>query len=263
MDRSFLSQPAVIAASQQFVCVRLTTYENAAEAKFLEAICPTGSGRLENTVFTILSPNGKGQLSRTSRSTREAFDDAADMAKTMKRIAAWYSPKAADVSSDLPTVANVRLAINVAACDDQPLIVAIGKSAKARGQLIARLKPLAWNDEFRGRFAYAVASQSKDINDIAGAGSEDSILVVQPDRFGLKGMVLKACGAEASSEALADCLRQGIAQYSRHIETFQDHVREGRLEGVFWKTAIPVTDPMEQHARRQTQEDSMGHRGVN
>ena len=68
MDGSFLSQPKVVAAARQFVCVRLTTYENKAEAGFLKAICPTGSGELENTVFTILAPDGKRQLARASRS---------------------------------------------------------------------------------------------------------------------------------------------------------------------------------------------------
>jgi hypothetical protein len=256
MDRSFLSQPAVIEASRRFVCVRLATYENAAEAKFLEAICPTGSGRLENTVFTILSPDGKRQLSQASRSTREVFDNAGDMTRAMNRIAAWYRPKAADIIPDLPTVASVRLAINVAACDDQPLIVVIGKSARARGQLIARLKPLAWSEEFRGRFVYVTASQTKEIETIADAGVDDAVLVVQPDRFGLKGSVLTACRGKANSEDLAACLRQGIVQYSRRDETFQDHVHEGRLEGVFWQTAIPVTDPMERRARQQTKANS-------
>src|SRR5271156_4216622 len=107
MDRSFLSKPAVIAASRQFVNIRLTTYENATEAKFLKTICPTGSGQLENTVFAILAPDGKRQLTRASRSPREAFDDAADMARAMNRIAAWYRPKNAGSVPDLPTVANV------------------------------------------------------------------------------------------------------------------------------------------------------------
>ena len=67
MDRSFLSQPEVITAARKFVCVRLATYESAAEGQFLASICPTGSGELENTVFAILSPDGKQKLARVSR----------------------------------------------------------------------------------------------------------------------------------------------------------------------------------------------------
>src|SRR5262245_48653173 len=95
MDRSFLSQPEVIAAARQFVCVRLATYEDATEAELLKSICPTGSGELENTVFAILSPDGQRQLVRGARSAREAFDDARHMAQTMSRIAGWYKVKPA------------------------------------------------------------------------------------------------------------------------------------------------------------------------
>lgn len=256
MDRSFLTKPAVIAASRQFVCIRLTTYENAAEAKYLESICPTGSGQLENTVFTILAPDGKRQLSRATRSAGQAFDDASDMAQTMNRIAAWYRPKTTDRVPELPTVASVRLAIDVAACDSQPLIVVYGKSAAARKEMVAKLRPLAWSDDFRGRFVYVVAADSKDLRKIAGARGEDGVLVVQPDRFGLKGTVLKTSPADASSDSLAKCLEEASARFSKRPESFHAHVHEGRIEGVFWNTVIPVTDPMERRARQETQAES-------
>ena len=64
MDRSFLSKPEVIAASRAFVCVRLTTYEDKEEGEFLTTFRVTCSGELENTVFTILSSDGKKQLAR-------------------------------------------------------------------------------------------------------------------------------------------------------------------------------------------------------
>ena len=37
MDRSYLSQQDVIAASRPFICVRLTTYESKEEGAFLKA----------------------------------------------------------------------------------------------------------------------------------------------------------------------------------------------------------------------------------
>jgi hypothetical protein len=257
MDRSYLSKPTVVAASRAFVCIRLTTYENAAEASFLKSICPTGSGELENTVFAILSPDGKRQLSRASRSPREVFDGAADMAQTMKRIASWYrAGSSGATTSELPTVESVRLAVNVAACDRQPLVVAFGTTATARAQILNKLKSVAWTDEFRGRFVYAVASQTKELENIAGVPSGDGILIVQPDRFGLKGTVLERTGADGSTINVANCLKNGLATYSQQDETLQEHVHDGRVEGVFWQTAIPVTDPMERRARQQTQAES-------
>src|SRR5262245_45355514 len=95
MDRSFLSQSDVIAASRAFVCVRLTTYEDEQEGAFLKAFNVTRSGELENTVFTVLSPDGKRQLARASRGANHTFGDAARMARTLQRIAGENAPKIA------------------------------------------------------------------------------------------------------------------------------------------------------------------------
>src|SRR5438132_12014690 len=119
MDGSFLSQPDVIAASRGFVCVRLTTYENAEEAAFLKSFGVTRSGEVENTVVTILGPDGRQQLARASRSARGTFGDAQRMAQAMNRIAAGYTAAKADTPPPLPLVANVRLALDVSACDNQ------------------------------------------------------------------------------------------------------------------------------------------------
>jgi hypothetical protein len=253
MDRSFLSQPKVVAAARQFVCVRLTTYENAAEAAFLKSICPTGSGELENTVFTILSPDGHRQLARASRSAREVLGDADHLTETMNRVATWYRPRPAATQglADLPTVANVRLAINVAACDNQPLVVRFSRNSTTKHELTENLKPLAWSDEFRGRFVYAQASNDYELGAIAGAQDDAGILVVQPDRFGLAGKVLTRVPATGSVEAIAQCLKDGLIKYRPQKETFRSHVREGKETGAFWETVVPVTDPMERQARQR------------
>src|SRR5438067_2964157 len=125
MDRSYLSKPEVIAAAREFVCVRLMTYEDPFEAEFLKSFRITRSGDVENTTFTILAPDGKKQLARASRSAKGAFRDAAQMAETMARIAKEHpgKPSANDAPPPLPTVTTVRLAVDVAACDNQPLVV--------------------------------------------------------------------------------------------------------------------------------------------
>ena len=65
MDRSFLSDKGIIRASRGFVCARLATYENKEEAEYLGRIFRGRSGQLENTVFCIMSPDGKDRLVRT------------------------------------------------------------------------------------------------------------------------------------------------------------------------------------------------------
>src|SRR5260221_4186552 len=94
MDRSFLSQPQVIAAARELVCVRLTTYEDEDENKFLKAFNITRSGEVENTTVAVLSPDGQRLLTRAGRGTRQVFGDAAGMATTLTRIVGQYKTTA-------------------------------------------------------------------------------------------------------------------------------------------------------------------------
>src|SRR3954470_13326397 len=95
MDRSFLSRPDVIAASREFVCVRLATYEDPTEARFVKGLVRTDSGELENTAFCLLAPDGKTKLSRSARGTERVYADAAAMAAGLRRVVGQYSPRAA------------------------------------------------------------------------------------------------------------------------------------------------------------------------
>jgi hypothetical protein len=251
MDRSFLSDAAVIAASRKFVCVRLTTYEDKTEGEFLKAFHVTRSGELENTVFTILSPDGKRQLARASRSARQTFGDASRMAETMNRLASEYTSKDAGTPPPLPTVRNMRLALDVAACDNQPLVVLSSVNAVLRLTLEERIGKLAWSEAFLGQFVYVTASGSGELSAIDGVKPGSGVLVVQPDRFGQKGRVLAQVVAAASDQDFTKCLKEGLDQYQWADKTFQNHVREGQRKGIFWDTVIPVTDPMERQARER------------
>ena len=97
MDRSFLSDKGIIRASRNFVCARLSTYESKEEAEYLSGIFTRG-GELENTVFCIMSPDGKDRLVSSGRSPGWVFpgsEDQAvrDMEKKMDEIVSRYSVK--------------------------------------------------------------------------------------------------------------------------------------------------------------------------
>src|SRR5258708_1264239 len=152
MDRSFLSRQEVIAASRAFVCIRLLTYEDPGEAKFLQSLAHTGSGQVENTIVCMISPDCRQRLSWTARSFRELYRSSTEMAAGLREVAAKYPE--AKVPSALPEVASVRLAINVAASDGRPLVVIAGKSRDRVRELLERT---AWSEPFIGRFVYAEA----------------------------------------------------------------------------------------------------------
>jgi hypothetical protein len=238
MDRSFLSNSAVIAASRRFVCVRLATYESAAEAKLLSSIFVGRSGQLENTVFAILAPDGKTQLVRPGRSPAWAYRDAAEMSAGMKRIADRYDAKGA--KGTLPTVKTVRLALNVAACDRLPLVVVYGSnSADVRAKSKA-LAVQAWG-ELIGRCVFASTWDSEALGAVSGNPGR-GILVIQPGAYGSKGTLLAT--VEAEGPKLGERLAKALGKHrATSASSVRGHVRAGQRQGVHWETAIPVTDP--------------------
>jgi hypothetical protein len=253
MDRSFLSKPQVVAAARAFVCVRLATYEDPLEATWLKDFTRTGSGQLENTVFGILAPDGAKKLIRSSRGPDHLFSGPDQMAETMAKIAAKYPNSTAP--SRLPLVASVRLGLNIAAADNQPLVVVVGKDAATRKPLAAKLAGLAWNDEFLGRFTFA-AGGPEDLATIVGTKPEAGILIALPETFGRSAKSLAIVDADASTGRIAEALRGVVAGFSPIEKTFSNHVRSGPLQGIFWETAVPVTDPMELAARNRSKKKS-------
>jgi len=250
MDRSFLFQPQVIAASRSFVCVRLATYEDETEAVFLKAFTSTKSGELENSVFGILAPDGRQKLIRSGRGPKQVFADAAEMAEAMKKIAAKYPGKAKEGPMALPLVATVKLGVNVAAADNQLLVIVVGKDAAARKPLEDKLVTLIWNDEFVGRFIFA-SGTAVDLATIEGKKQEFGLVIVEPEQFGRTAKVVSSLSVDASAARIATGLRNAVAQFKPTEKTFMNHVRFGQSQGVFWEPRIPVTDPMEINARER------------
>ena len=239
MDRSFLSHPAVVAASREFVCARLATYESAEEGEFLEGIFTGRAGTLENTVFTILSPDGQRKLVRAGRSPSWAFRDGDDMATSMAEIARDHPGRTRP--SAIPYAADLRRGINIASCDIQPLVIVFASSSNKRTAMERSLARLAWNEPFIGAFAYATTSGETDLEAVAGDLPGDGIAVVQPDAFGQKATVLSSAnGSDAA--ALRRALEEGLEQFSAEAKDSRQLNREGRREGVHWETEIPVTD---------------------
>jgi hypothetical protein len=247
MDRDFLSKPQVIAASRQFVCVRPVTYEDATEAAMLKDFARTGSGQLENTVFGILAPDGVQKLVHSSRSMDHSFAGPEQMAAAMTKIAAKY-PNASALSR-LPLVASIRVAVNVAAAENQPLVVVVGNDPALRRSLAAKLAPLAWGDEFIGRFTFATGG-ADELTVLEGTKPDAGIVIAAPETFGRSAKVLTVVTGDVTSERIAEALREVAASFPR-TEKDNRHVRAGHEQGVFWDTAVPVSDPMEAAARER------------
>lgn len=252
MDKSFLSDPDVIAASRKFVCIRLLSYENKEEAAFLKTFNVGRNGDLENTVFCILSPDAKQRLSRASRGTGQVYGIPKNMAKSMAEIALKYPGVASEVEKipPVPYVVDLRLALNVAGCDKQPLVVVNPAANGDAVDLEKKISAIAWSSEFLGKFIYVKVRDQKELELVNGAEMGSQILVVQPDNFGLKGEVLFQT-AEVSTLQLKETLSQGVGKGKWPELSFWNHVQQGHQKGVFWETKLPVTDKQELSARER------------
>ncbi|MCR9246652.1 MAG: hypothetical protein NXI31_16590 [bacterium] len=244
MDRSFLSNQQVVAASREFVCIRMATYEDAEEAKVHMRVF-RGRDGLENSVFGILDPTGQRLLSRGARSPSQVFADAEAMAQRMKRIAKRYPGRDADVG--LPWLEDARIGLNVAAADSQQLVIVYGEGEElARAE--AELAKLAWSDGLAGRFLYARAEPDADTDDGPGfewdtiAGSAErgafGMLIVQPGEFGIDGKVVKRLDLD---NLLEDLLAASKTHSPKAVDT-RTLRRKGIRRGVRWQSELPVTD---------------------
>lgn len=251
MDGSYLSNPAVVRASRMFVCIRLATYENAKEAAMLQTVFAGRSGNLENTVYGILGPDGKLQLTRTGRSPRYAFGDSeqapAVMAQTMERLTRRYGKKGArfDTTLALPTHANFRIALNVAACDNRPLVVGFHPEKAGLAKLEQQLRDASWHDSMVGRCEYVMVRDANELKPVRTLGEETApgVYVIRPGLFGEFGRLLGSIPASAKPEELQEKLLALSLEFKPMKKKPQrEHVRQGGQLGVKWKTAIPSTD---------------------
>jgi hypothetical protein len=259
MDRSFLSDARVVAASRNFVCIRLATYEDQAEADFLKTIYIGKSGDLENTTFAILAADGKTKLTRTGRAPFHEYRNGQDMAAGMKTIAEQQDVKTDTLFSDttLPVAKNVEIGLNIAASDGLPLLVIIGENQQKLDGLIAKVLPNAWSEAVAGQFVYATALDPVELKPISGikwtkdSVAGNAILIVEPDQFGLSGKVLTQLDDDASEEAVKTKLVEAIENFPRKVQDHEAHVRLGLELGIDWQSKIPETDPESLRAKER------------
>ncbi len=259
-----------MAQSRKLICVRLATYENKLEGEFLTTIFTGRSGLLENTTFAFLAPDGKTRLGRAGRGPQMIVEDrggrgrgqrrgpprggppemgqgvdeksAKGLAALMERYAKQYKAKA-EIET-LPQGLDFRRALNVAACDNQPLVVAYAKSASTHTAMEQRLAKLAWSEDFVGRMQYLVVSKKDELKAVEKLPAHEGIYFLQPDRFGIEAAVLGSAKTGATEKDLDTLFRKSLAKFETFKKETRSHKRAARKEGVeSWETEIPVTDP--------------------
>lgn len=252
MDGSFLSKKEVIDASRNFVCIRLTTYENKKEMEFVKRLMGRPRGSVENTLFAILSPDTKTKFVTPSRTPSWSYSNSTQLAKSLSSIAQKYrKQKQLGPDSSLPATANVKIGLNIASSDNLPLVVLNELDPKKRKELVANLRQLAWDKKYIGKFTYSVAVKSSDLEIVDKLDSKARIIVVQPGEFGLKGKQISS-SKEGDIKSIERCLQSGLGRFEGSSKSMFSHMRSGSQQGAFWETELPVTDRMESFARKNT-----------
>ena len=253
MDGSYLSNAAVVEASRKFVCIRLATYEDASEAKFMESVFLPRTGLLENTTFGILSSDGKRRLTAAGRGPMHAFRGAADMADGMNEISQQFVGARVSRLTDnqLPLMESVDVGLNVAACDNLPVVVTFSSDQQELDMLNAGLVEVAWSESLAGQFVYATASAAKQLKPVRGIELDAGILVVEPGQYGLSGKTLAQLKPTATKEEVQATLAQVVKTFSRQPVSTNSHIALGIQLGIEWKSEIPETDQQSLRAKER------------
>ena len=256
IDNGWLLKDEVVAASRDFVCIRLTSYESAEEAAFVTKL----QGNPVNTVFAILTPDALPALAMKGlgRGPGELFADPADMVKQMGEVAAKFAGGSAATKADgqpaLPITLDARLGLAVASADLQPLALVIAPDEITRAALEAKLAVLAWSNDLRGRFTYAsadsLAGLKLDGHDAFKSGAfKSGVLLIEPDVFGVEGKIVSAIDANDVDKMLSDAMHAASAKHVRAAKSREQLKRLALANGIFFETGIPVSGKKEAEDR--------------
>ncbi|MBC8351641.1 MAG: hypothetical protein H8E66_06610 [Planctomycetes bacterium] len=235
------------------MCIRLATYEDKEEAEFMSGVFTSRSGALENTTFGILSSDGKRNLVMPGRGPMHAFRDATSMANRMNLIALQHPGAKTSRWTDkqLPLMKSVDVALNVAACDNLPVLVTFAETKERLAEINESVMATAWIEEGAGQFVCASTTDVAKLKPIPGVKGSEGVLLVEPGPYGLSGEILRELPANESPIELRKELLAAVASFARVAPQYTAHIQLGIQLGFDWESAIPETDQQSIRAKER------------
>ena len=176
----------------------------------------------------------------------------------MHEIAERFPQKKGSGARELgvPYAKDLRLALNVAACDARQLVIVRADDQSELQRLNAKLSDVAWSQGVAGLFVYARyrnehKADAKVLAKIDGASKRSGFFVVSPDTYGAKGRSVAFVPSSASPRELRSGLLAAAKQHKASSKDSRAHIRAARAAGIRWESATPVTDKKGQRSTRR------------
>ena len=163
----------------------------------------------------------------------------------MDNLAFKFPGKPETPVTTLPVMKNVRLAVNVSACDGLPLVVVYGQDNEQLQELEKEILPLAFSRNLSGKFTYVKTQNPNDIAGIVGfEKNEYGFAIVVPGQYGVTAKVQYQWPSAVQPAQLEAGLTAFANATPKVQKNHKQHVRAGINQGIYWKTEIPVEDKM-------------------
>ncbi|QDU82980.1 hypothetical protein Pla163_00750 [Planctomycetes bacterium Pla163] len=171
------------------------------------------------------------------------------MASELVRVSKNYEPSKAAKEPALPTLPDLRLALNVAACDSLALVVGVLRLDEDASQrerqdadaaLRGRLAALCFDEHALGRAHYVIVEGDEGLRAFDGFDAKADVFVLAPDAYGIEAKVLAA--SLATEKDLVVRAVEALDSYAPETKDAAAHLRAARRAGIEWETEIPITD---------------------
>lgn len=201
-------------------------------------------GRMENTAFCLLAPDGKTRLSGSGRSPEQVLErrGGGDVKETMRGVAAKYAVKKDSSGAVVQDFHSFKQSLNVASADQRLLVFVVASEAD-RGAVRDRLGAVANDADVVGRFHFDFADAGdKDwAAKLAGDKERVGIFVVRSGEFGMDGEVIAKLPLDAKASEVKMVLLDSNKKFAgvEKRKVYSEHVKKGRRAGVKFENEMP------------------------
>lgn len=235
-QNSLFAQKEFIELSREFVCLRLETYESEANQALVRKYL---NGKLANTAFVVLSPDGKRELSRASRSPSMSFGAMRSEGEVkmdtvldaLENILEKYAPKGDPKQAAVPDFYSFKQALNISSADQRLLVFSVAPESK-RTALREQLEQVSNASSIRGKFHYDTASNTDAewSEVIDGVQHRTGHFIIRAGEFGLKGEVVGYLPLGTSPDRIKSLLLKinAVFMQSERPKNYAEHSSRGR-----------------------------------